>query len=360
VAGKAAQEPTDWVPVQGGSGLGGSGPQRPEEPTDPAPPPAPPGGFAEPEEPPTRPDEPPLQPETPLSGTRPDIPMPRQEPPASAIPDLAGVRDEPATDPGPMSDPERRRTLVDAFVAEFVASATWRATLAVLESAFPGLGMASTLARRTDELWQTTETLDEVGQAGLGIPVWRDDSGMAFDFSAHLPDDRPYPRPPVDGYRRMRPRASWPYAGAFVIDTIDPLRYHRAVGGPTAPRDRGGEGSQAPGNGRSVATPPPGEGEDTGVVIVADLASVGPRVLDSAALWLYAGRIVAAALHDPLRLETRVRARRALRALRRVVFVDPDLGLGLCLQVDITRTPRCLLAFNVDRDGTRGPRFVSL
>jgi hypothetical protein len=109
-----------------------------------------------------------------------------------------------------------------------------------------------------------------------------------------------------------------------------------------------------------VATPPPGEEEDSGVVIVADLVSAGPRVLDSVALWRYAGGVVAAVLHDPQRQETRVQARRALSALRRVVFIDPGLGLGLCLQIDVARTPRCLLAFHVDRDGTRGPRFVAV
>jgi hypothetical protein len=261
--------------------------------------------------------------------------------------------------PGPVGDPQRRRTLVDAFVAEFVASATWRATLAVLESAFPGLGMAATLTRRTDELWRTIDPLDEVGQARLGIPVWRDESGMAFDLSAHRPTGHPYAQPRARADRGVRPRASWPYAGAFVIDTIDPLRYHRAVAGPMAPRARSVDTPDAQGA-RAVATPPPGEEEDSGVVVVADLSTAGLRVLDSVALWRFAGGVVAAALHDPLRPETRVHARRALRALRRVVFIDPGLGLGLCLQIDVARTPRCLLAFHVDRDDPRGPRFVSL
>ncbi|MFF5264766.1 hypothetical protein ACFY4C_38085 [Actinomadura viridis] len=290
---------------------------------------------------------------------------------------LAGWRaPERPADPGPMADPERRRTMVDAFVAEFVASATWRATLAVLEAAFPGLGMAATLSRRTDELWRTIDTLDQAGPARLGVPVWLDGGGMALDLSARL-----RPRTPLRGTgapslpgvagpaarggegtsREPRPRASWPYAGAFVIDTLDPLRYHRAVGGPLAPRDQPAKGSPGTGMGSGTGTvpvPPPGEEDDSGVVIVVDLTSAGPRVLDSAALWRYAGRVVTAALYDPVLPETRARARRALRALRRVVLIDPGLGLGLCLRIDVARTPRCLLAFRVDREDPRTPRFV--
>ncbi|WP_067456611.1 hypothetical protein [Actinomadura macra] len=238
-----------------------------------------------------------------------------------------------------MADPERREALADAFVAEFVGSSTWRAMLAVLEGAFPGLGMAAALSGRTDELWRTMDGLDRRAAAKLGLPAWLDDAGMVFDLSAHL-----NVRSAAKGTSGV-PRASRPYAGAFVIDTLDPLRYHRAVGGPLAP----GEG----------VLPVPaasGEEDDTGVVIVANLTSAGVRVLDSAALWRYAGRVVTNTLHEAARPETRVRTRRALRALRRVVFVDPDLGVGLCLQTDVARTPRCLLAFKVGN--TTAPQFV--
>ncbi|MFC5752099.1 hypothetical protein [Actinomadura rugatobispora] len=314
--------PADWVPVQGTS--------RPEDLTTPEPPPPP---------------APPAP-----SVTVPDIPLP-QEPPRPVDVPASWRAPEPPADPGPMNDPERRRTLVDAFVAEFVASVTWRATLAVLEGAFPGLGMAATLSRRTDELWRTIDTLDAVGATGLGVPAWLDHAGMAFDLSARLPLR---PRP-ADPGAQARPRASWPYAGAFVIDTLDPLRYHRPVGGPLAPRDLTPEGTPAP---PGAQTPPPGEEDDSGVVIVADLATAGRRVLDSAALWRYAGRVVTATLHDPLHPETRTQTRRALRALRRVVLIDPGLGLGLCLQIDVARSPRCLLAFHVDRDNPQTPHFV--
>ncbi|WP_165964658.1 hypothetical protein, partial [Actinomadura sp. KC216] len=245
--------------------------------------------------------------------------------------------------PSPMADPARRKALADAFVAEFVNSTTWRATLAVLEGAFPGLGMAARLSRQTDEPWRTMDAVDRKASAKLGVPVWLDDAGMVFDLSAHL---RPasLQAPPGAG----PPRASKPYAGAFVIDTLDPLRYHRAVGGPRAPRDLPGQG---------VPVPVVPEDDDSGVVIVANLTSAGVRVLDSAGLWRYAGHVVTATLHDVPHPETRARTRRALWALRRVVFVDPDLRLGLCLHIDAGRVPRCLLAFGVDR--TEGaPRFV--
>ncbi|MFD0691786.1 hypothetical protein [Actinomadura fibrosa] len=273
----------------------------------------------------------------------------RQEPWSPHPPGNGLSAEPPPPRPGPMADPERRKAMADAFVAEFVGSSTWRATLAVLEGAFPGLGMASTLARRTDELWRTMDPLDRKAAARLGLPAWLDDAGMVFDLSAHL-DARSVSRPLRA--RSVPPRASRPYAGAFVIDTLDPLRYHRAVGGPLAPRDLPGEGA--------LPIPQAGVGEDgdSGVVIVATLASAGVRVLDSAALWRYAGRVVTATLHEPARPETRARARRALRALRRVVLVDPELGLGLCLQLDAERAPRCLLAFGVDRADTATPRFV--
>ncbi|XRQ05600.1 hypothetical protein ACN3XK_55010 [Actinomadura welshii] len=248
-----------------------------------------------------------------------------------------------AVRPGPMADPGRRMAMADAFVAEFVGSPAWQATLAVLEGAFPGLGMAAALPRRSDELWRTIDALDRKAVARLGVPAWRDDAGMVFDLSAHAGV-----RTAPVRERPGRPRASRPYAGAFVIDTLDPLRYHRAVGGPRAPRDLPGQGDPAV---------PSAEDDDSGVVIVANLASAGVRVLDSAALWRYAGQVVTGTLQEAARPETRARARRALWALRRVVFVDPDLGLGLCLEIDAARVPRCLLAFGVRR-AEGAPRFV--
>ncbi|MGH3241926.1 MAG: hypothetical protein ACRDNL_16245 [Spirillospora sp.] len=246
-----------------------------------------------------------------------------------------------------MSDPGRRKALADAFVAEFVGSTTWRATLAVLEGAFPGLGMAARLSRQTGESWRTMDAVDRKAAAGLGVPVWLDDAGMVFDLSAHL--GARAVQAPMGG-RAGPPRASKPYAGALVIDTLDPLRYHRAVGGPRAPRD-------VPGQDAAVPVPSTAEDDDGGVVIVANLSSAGVRVLDSAALWRYADQVVTGTLHEAGRPETRARVRNTLWALRRVVFVDPDLGLGLCLQLDAARVPRCLLAFGVD--GTEdAPRFV--
>ncbi|WP_146059005.1 hypothetical protein [Actinomadura rubteroloni] len=275
------------------------------------------------------------------------------------------------------AEPARRRAHVDAFVAEFVGGATWQATLAVLEGAFPGLGIASELSGRTDDLWRSIDALDLVGGAALGVPAWSDASGMVFDLSAHRA-----PGEALSGDRAaVRSRASRPYAGAFVIDTLDPLRYHRAMGGPQAPGGKASPGRTA------------GEEDDTGVVIVADLTAAGDRILDAPALWRHAGRVVTATLlpgptdpdlppgadrargfsrpDDPAfpddpsgtdvrRAENRDRVRNALRALRRVVLVDPGLGLGVCLEVDATRTPRCLLAFGIDPVRAATPRFVRL
>lgn len=369
---EAAPEPaasSDWVHVPPASPGGRH--ERPEEPQEPWTPPEteeaqeawtsprtddPQESWALPEIDETRPDPAAGEPflpgkglsaDPPPSATNPDITVPRAREPAEDAPRWpAGLAaDPPPASPGPMDDPERRRALADAFVAEFVGSTTWRATLAVLEGAFPGLGMAATLARRTDELWRTMDPLDQRAAAVLGLPAWLDASGMVVDLSAHL-----HVRSPARAPARTRPpRASRPYAGAFVIDTLDPLRYHRAVGGPRAPRDLPTDGA---------AAAPPGEDDDSGVVIVANLTSAEVRVLDSVALWRYAGRVVTDTLHDPLRPDTRARTRRALRALRRVVLVDPDLRLGLCLQLDATRTPRCLLAFAVDRTDTATPHFI--
>ncbi|MEU4824335.1 hypothetical protein AB0H37_20915 [Actinomadura sp. NPDC023710] len=325
----ASQEEPLWAPRETPSGFGLGEPAPGEPWTPPETGPAPTGRHA-------RSDDEPFLPgkglaAEPPSVTAPDIPVPQWAPPQQ---------------PGPMADPERRRAMADAFVAEFVGSTTWQATLAVLESAFPGLGMASTLSRRTDELWQSMDALDRTSAARLGVPAWLDDAGIVLDLSAR--HGVRAARAPMHGLTRP-PRASRPYAGAFVIDTLDPLRYHRAVGGPRAPRDLPGEGA--------LQAPSASEDDDSGVVIVANLTSAGVRVLDSVALWRYAGRVVTGTVREAGRPETRIRARRALRALRRVVVVDPDLGLGLCLQIDAARVPRCLLAFRVDRtDGA--PRFV--
>ncbi|SNT06815.1 hypothetical protein SAMN05443665_101577 [Actinomadura meyerae] len=278
--------------------------------------------------------------------TRPDVvARPGQDEPylpvkgLSAEPPVGAV---PAPRPGDVVESMGRGAMADAFVGEFVGGTTWRAMLAVLESAFPGLGIASALSRRSDV---ALGALDRKAATSLGVPAWLDDAGMVFDLSAHQAR-RPV-RSPMPG-RAAPPRASRPYAGAFVIDTLDPLRYHRAVGGPRAPRDLSGEGA--------LRVPPGAEDDDGGVVVVAKLTEAGVRVLDSAALWRYAGRVVTGTLHEPGRPETRARVRRALRALRQVVVVDPDLRLGLCLRIDAARVPRCLLAFGVDEEGAA--RFV--
>lgn len=95
--------------------------------------------------------------------------------------------------------------MADAFVAEFVDSTTWRATLAVLESAFPGLGLAATLTRRADDLRRTTDALDRKAAARLGVPAWLDDAGMVFDLSAKLGVRMVRARLPEPARPRARP-----------------------------------------------------------------------------------------------------------------------------------------------------------
>ncbi|MEV5575566.1 hypothetical protein AB0L06_36480 [Spirillospora sp. NPDC052269] len=288
---------------------------------------------------------------------------------------------------GPAEDMSRldaraRRALVDEFVGAFVGGPTWQALLVVLEGAFPGLGVGATLATSADEIWREIAPLDERGAvARIGIPLWLGPSGLEVDLSAHWHSTA------ANG-RRPRPRASRPYRQALVVDTIDPLRYHRPVSGPSSPHDRPFEAGSfdletdfpTPASDVLEGAPPadsarfgpafdqPGEDDrgrahgddedDTGVVIVADLTAAGVRVLDAAAVWRFASRIIADTLRDPRRPESRQRARRTLRSLRRVVMVDPRLGLGLCLGLDDRHTPRCLLVFRVERTEVAIPRFV--
>ncbi|MFC4910863.1 hypothetical protein [Actinomadura gamaensis] len=283
-------------------------------------------------------------------------------------------------------DPRARRALVDEFVGDFVGGPTWQALLVVLEGAFPGHGVAATLATTADEIWREIAPLDERGAiTRLGVPAWMGPNGLEVDLSAHL---HATPKQPA----RPRARASRPYANALVVDTVDPLRYHRPVSGPSAPHDRLDEpyddfGADPFGDSPSSASDLLGgassfdsgpttfdtpfdhpdehnrgrtkdDEDDTGVVIVADLTAAGVRVLDAPALWRYASRVIADTLRDPRRPETWPRARRTLRSLRRVVLVDPRLGLGLCLALDDRGAPRCLLAFRIDRKEATTPCFV--
>ncbi len=309
------------------------------------------------------------------SRTRPDVTA-RDRVPAAPSPWRA-QRPRPAAPAEDMSrlDARARRTLVDEFVGAFVGGPTWQALLVVLEGAFPGLGVAATLATSTDEIWREIAALDERGAvARIGIPLWLGPSGLEVDLSAH------WHSTPGNG-GRPRPRASRPYRQALVVDTIDPLRYHRPVSGPSSPHDRPfdpdafdletdpPEGVPPFDTARfAPAFDQPGENDhgrahgddedDTGVVIVADLTAAGVRVLDAVTVWRFASRIIADTLRDPRRPETWARTRRTLRSLRRVVVVDPRLGLGLCLGLDDRHTPRCLLVFRIERTEVATPRFV--
>ncbi|MCP2337025.1 hypothetical protein [Actinomadura rupiterrae] len=257
---------------------------------------------------------------------------------------------------------------MDEFVGDLVGGSTWQALLVVLEGAFPGLDIAANLATSAGEIWREIAPLDERGAVTrLGVPAWIGPSGLVVDLSAHWRPTSQHPAHP-------RARASRPYPKALVVDTIDPLRYHRPVSGPSAPHDADHDAdplNDPPTAFGRMRTPAPfdrpderdvrhtrEDEDDTGVVIVADLTAAGVRVLNAPAIWRYASRIVADTLRDPRRPETWPRARRTLRSLRRVVIVDPRLGLGLCLALDDRATPRCLLAFRINRTDVSTPRFI--
>ncbi|URM98815.1 hypothetical protein LUW76_33275 [Actinomadura madurae] len=122
--------------------------------------------------------------------------------------------------------------MADAFVAEFVDSTTWRATLAVLESAFPGLGLAATLTRRADDLRRTTDALDRKAAARLGVPAWLDDAGMVFDLSAKL------------GVRMVRARLPEPARPPARVQALCGRVRHRHAGSAPLP-PRGGRSAGA-------------------------------------------------------------------------------------------------------------------
>ncbi|RFU43328.1 hypothetical protein DZF91_01740 [Actinomadura logoneensis] len=344
--------------------------------------------------PPTRPDAPATEPEPtfPDASRRPahDTPEAAHDPsrtrPDTTVPDRSerpGRRPRAHVPNGDMTrlDGRARRALVDEFVGDFVGGPTWQALLVVLEGAFPGLGVGATLATSADEIWREIAPLDERGAvARIGVPLWLGPMGLEVDLSAHR-------RPASENGGHARPRAARPYAKALVVDTVDPLRYHRPVSGPSAPHDRPGEadplGDALDFEADPLSDPPTStplshefdtpfdqprdddrggahgvEEDDTGVVIVADLTATGVRVLDAPALWRHASRIVAGTLRDPHRPETWTLTRRTLRSLRRVVLLDPRLGLGVCLGLDDRHTARCLLVFRIDRTEVATPRFV--
>lgn len=81
-----------------------------------------------------------------------------------------------------------------------------------------------------------------------------------------------------------------------------------------------------------------------GVVIAGPAAALGTRVVDAGTLARYARRLTFDTLYDESDGATVVPAVRAARAVEYVVFLDPDAGVGLCVEIDpATRRTACPL-----------------
>lgn len=230
----------------------------------------------------------------------------------------------------------RRGALFEAFIAGFIDGVTWKAMLVVADGAFPGKGLGALLSRRIDGLRKASGVPDGEGDAALAFPIWADESGLAVDLSTRFSDRRDRVLGPGGAPAEpVRPRFVQRHSGVLVIDTLNPQSLYRPVAGPAEP---GGYPDR-----RSVQ---PGEDDrDTEVVIVADLRAAGARVVDANVLWSYARQVVSTTLHGP--------ARRMLRVLREVVFVDPGLGIVACVHVDVEGRPWWLLAFAPEEDAVR-------
>ncbi|REE96287.1 hypothetical protein [Thermomonospora umbrina] len=239
------------------------------------------------------------------------------------------------------------------FIRAFTAGVTWKALLVVADGAFPGQGVTGTLSRRAEEM-AGAAFLPPGGDPGVPYPVWSDDSGLSLDLSVHFAGvgvrGLSAGRPPEPGWAALgmssrdtgfRQR----HHGVLVIDTLNPQSLYRPFGGPVQPDD---EPSALP----DASLPP--DGPDAGVVIVADLRRAGTRVVNAASLWRYGCRTVTSALYDPARPDSRAATREELRALRHLAYVDPALGLGLVVQVDVARRPWCPLGFVIEEDAPAG------
>lgn len=85
-------------------------------------------------------------------------------------------------------------------------------------------------------------------------------------------------------------------------------------------------------------------GKITGIVISGPYAVVGSRVIDATSLSAYARELTYRTLFDPGDADSAGPAVRAARALSDVVFLDPEAGLGLGVELDRgTGEPICRL-----------------
>ncbi|WP_111864021.1 hypothetical protein [Actinomadura craniellae] len=256
----------------------------------------------------------------------------------------------------------RPRSLSDEFVTGFLGGMTWQAALVVLHGLFPGLGLLATVVRKAGELGLDRDREDPTGEAGLEVPARVGEAGLVFDLIARFGSGPVLPAlPPAEVLARLVPAAppddavtGWnPYPAA------EPPSPTPAAPAPTGVWVIDAAATGLPAPDLAVPTGSP-ETAVPGAVILADLRNTGTRIVDAAALWWYAARTLARALHDPWRPASRATARRTLREVREVVVIDPSLHLGLCLYLGDDRRPWCLLAFEIapTAPGDEAVRFL--
>ncbi|WP_157963729.1 hypothetical protein [Actinocorallia populi] len=93
-----------------------------------------------------------------------------------------------------------------------------------------------------------------------------------------------------------------------------------------------------------------------GIAIAGPVAAVGSRVVDAGSLVRYARRLTYETLYDPEEADSAGPAVRAARSLQDVVFLDPENGFGLGVELDpATRVPVARLLVGLEpRAGNGG------
>jgi hypothetical protein len=342
----------DWTPMPDGSSDQAPPPEPPEEPER----------FAEPHEPAAPPEAESLPGEGARGLARGGPAEPEQAADGDWLEPLAAA-----------AGWDQRRSVLDRFAQDFFASVTWRTLVGVAEGALPGLGVGTALNRKAEELQRSGAILTPGTNVRLPFPVWADDSGITLDLSlrraarsgrgigfgaAMAPVDSGWS---VFGVAdKAKPAFVQRHHGVLVVDTLNPRSLHRPLGGPAEPdaehepaeaewgreQEYGQEGQER----REEPHQEPGDG----AVIVADLAATGSRIVDAGVLWRQACRQLSGVLYDAGSAPARARTRAALRGVRHVGYVDPELGLGLIGYVDAARRPWCLLGFVAAEDSLTG------
>lgn len=71
-----------------------------------------------------------------------------------------------------------------------------------------------------------------------------------------------------------------------------------------------------------------------GIAIAGPVGAVGSRIVDAGSIVRYARKLIYETLYDPEDADSAGPAVRAAGALRDVVFLDPEHGFGLCVELD--------------------------